>query len=100
MAKISIVGDFQGAVSRPLGEATLSQRLNAPSDPPKQELLVIRSGLLAESLNVLLSELADCHPAQLVNLFPHRGLHIVLHLQLFLLGQKNSALICGKGYIV
>ena len=78
-AQVCIVGDFQRAAARTLGEAALGQCLDAPGDPPKQELFVIRSGLLAEHLKVLLAELADCHPAQLINLFPHRGLHFVLH---------------------
>ncbi len=51
-----------------------------PGDPPKQELLVVRAGLFAEHLQVLLAELADCHPAQRINLFLHlhRGLHAFL----------------------
>lgn len=52
-----------------------------PGAPKKSRSALGRrydSGLLAERLKGLLAELADCHPAQLVNLFPHRGLHSVI----------------------
>ena len=39
-AKIRVVGDLQRPSSRPLGEATLGQSLNAPCDSPEQELSV------------------------------------------------------------
>jgi hypothetical protein len=46
-AQVSIIGDFQRATARTLGEAALGKCLDAPDDPPKQELSVMRSGFLA-----------------------------------------------------
>jgi hypothetical protein len=40
----------------------LWRRIHPPGDPPKQELLVIRSGLLAESLQVLQRDIAGPSP--------------------------------------
>jgi hypothetical protein len=74
-AQIGIVGDLQGAAARAFGQAAFGQRLDAPSDPPEKELLVARPRLLAEHLQVLLLELADGHPGQIVNLFLNRCFH-------------------------
>src|ERR1017187_750092 len=79
-AQVGIVRDLQRAAAGALGEAAFGQRLNSPGDPPKQELLVVRAGLLAEHLQVLLLELTCRHPAQRLNFFLHlhRGLHAFL----------------------
>jgi hypothetical protein len=55
-------------MARAFGEPAFGHRLYAQGDPPKQELFVIRSGLLSENLQVFLAELADPHGAQFVNL--------------------------------
>jgi hypothetical protein len=47
-----------------LRQATLSQRLNPPCDPPDQEVPVGGPRRLAEDLLVLLAQLADRHLLQ------------------------------------
>jgi hypothetical protein len=47
-----------------------SVRLNTPSDPPEEELLVIRPTRFAEHLAVFLFEPPDGHVAQGLDLFP------------------------------
>src|SRR6266566_4448116 len=60
-AKIRVVGDLQRPPPRSLGEAAPGVRLQAPGDPPEEELLVARPALLAKRLLVLLLELPDRH---------------------------------------
>jgi hypothetical protein len=62
------------AISRPrqpsaLGQAAPGVGLDAPGDPPEQELLVVRARLLAEDFAVLVLELHDGHLAQALDLF-------------------------------
>jgi hypothetical protein len=69
---------------RPYGQTTHAAPRTSKGPPKERKgevyrafryaILVIRSGFLAEHLKVLLAELADWHPVQLVNLFPHRSL--------------------------
>jgi hypothetical protein len=64
--------------ARAFGKPSFGQCLDAPGDPPEQELPVVRPGLLAEHLDVLLLKLPDGHAAEFGDLLLNRFFHVVL----------------------
>jgi hypothetical protein len=76
--KIRIVGNLERATPGALRQATFGASLDAPGDPPEQKLLVVGPRFLAEHFDVLAAQLADRHPAQLLDLLRHVGTQIIL----------------------
>ncbi len=77
-AQVSILGDLLRSFARPLGEISFGQRLQPPSNPPKQLLSVFAACLFLKSLLIFPAQLRHRCPAQALDLPQYGRVHLKL----------------------